>query len=61
MKSNIERLKEVLGEGGRYNFTLGPEGERLTEEQIAGMVLDSIDRLVSGEYEDVVNVGGDKE
>lgn len=57
MKSNVEKLKEILGEDGRYHVTLGPEGQKLSEEQIAGAVLESIDRVLSGEYEEIVDIG----
>lgn len=57
MKTNVEKLKEILGEGGRYHVTRGPEGENMSEEEIAGVVLSSIERLLNDELEPIVEIG----
>lgn len=56
-KTNVEKLKEMLGEGGRYHVTLGPEGHKLSEEEIAGQVLASIEDVLSGNAEEIAVIG----
>lgn len=36
-KSSVEKLNDVLGKGGKYYVTHGPEGHKLSEEEITDM------------------------
>lgn len=47
--SNIEELKSVLGENGKVRYDI-PETSKLTQEELAGITLNSIQRILSGEY-----------
>ena len=50
-KSNVEKLKEIIGETGRWHATLGPDGAKMSEEEIAGMILASIQDVMDGKAE----------
>lgn len=47
-KSNAEKLRDIIGPGGVHHVTAGPNWNNLSEEEKAGVILNSLEEVLSG-------------